>query len=268
MIECLVLLTLPVILAIFYYVTPVSFQQQLVLDHTDPRLHAFWTNAFVHEHRPGDTHVTGTMLGYTILVLPTWALFKIRDKGRRFWYGLAILLAFGPLVASISSYIAFHEILGLQIENDRGFSGVVGALDGFLIMSILSTVMDEQEETVAMLWMGFYFSYLMLGFGVASSRLFVIAVGVVALGMTVIGTYTRFMAPIDELLGWGLSNRVLGVILVIAAVASTLAFTASFPTDITSESGGLKNVVAHGAGIMFGMVVEISLRSPPEWFSK
>lgn len=258
--ELLVLLSVPVILALLYYIAPISFQKLLVLDHTEPRIHALWTNAFVHEHRPGDTHVIGTILGYTILVLPTWALYKIRDEVRRFWYGLAMLLVIGPLVASLSSYIAFHEVLGLHIENDRGFSGVVGALDGFLIMSILSTVMNEQEESVARLSMGFYFSYLMLGFGAASSRIFVIAIGVVALGMTIIGTYTRFMAPVDELLAWGRTNRVFGVILVIAAVASALAFAASLPTDITNESGGLKNIVAHGAGIIFGMLVEITLR--------
>lgn len=259
-VESLILLSIPTVLAGLYYLTPISFQQMLVLDHTEPNLHAFWTNAFVHEHRPDDSHVTGTILGYVVLVYPTWVLYRIRGQEIRFWQAWTAILLIGPFVASLSSYIAFHEILELQIQNDRGFSGVVGAFTGFLIMSILGTIQAEQPEPVGMLSMGFYFSYLMLGFGAATARMPIIVIGIVALGATVVGTYTRFMAPVNELARWGTDNRLLGMVLVVAAFASALAFAASLPTDITISGGGLKNIVAHGAGILFGMVVEISLQ--------
>lgn len=47
--------------------------------------------------------------------------------------------------------------------------------------------------------------------------------------------------------------------LVVAILVSVLGFAASLPSDITS-GGELTNIVAHGAGILFGMAVAGSLR--------
>lgn len=258
--EVLTLLVIPLILVGIYYLTPISFQHHLVLDHTDPVSHAFWTNSLIHKHKPGDGHLIGNIVGYTILVLPCWALYIHRNQRRRFWTGFLILLTLGPLVASISSYLAFQEVLSLQIQNDRGFSGVVGAVDGFLVMTILQTFAKEQEDNVAMLSMGLYFAYLFIGFGAVTSRHIILGFGVLALIAVFAGTRTKYLSPTEELSDWGYKNRRLSLVLVIAVLVSTLAFAAALPAEITSSSGGLKNIVAHGAGILFGMTVEVVLR--------
>jgi hypothetical protein len=258
--EVLTLLSIPLILAVIYYLTPISFQHHLVLDHTNPALHAFWTNSLVHKHKPGDGHLIGNIVGYTILVLPCWVLYIHRNQRWRFWTGFLILLTIGALAASISSYLAFHEVLGLQIQNDRGFSGVVGAIDGFLVMTILQTFAQEQEEKVAMLSVGLYFAYLFMGLGALTSRYIILGFGVLALIAVFAGTWTKYVAHPEQLTDWGYQNRRLSGILVIAAFVSTFAFAAALPAEITSSSGGLKNIVAHGAGILFGMTVEIVLR--------
>lgn len=259
LLKTLVLLAIPALLAVIYYGTSLSFQQSLALDHTNPRLYNFWTNALVHDHRPGDGHLIGNTVGYLLLVVPCWILHIYRGMERRFWTGLAIILAVGPFIISASSYIAFYEILGLEVQNDRGFSGVVGALAGFLLMSILYTFAQKQEEPVAMLSMGLYFGYMMLGLGVLTGRIVAIVIGLLIIVGIFAGTRTEYVASAAELADWGVANGRLSLVLVVATLVSVLGFAASLPSDITAGSG-LTNIVAHGAGILFGMAVAGSLR--------
>lgn len=257
--KALFLLAIPTILAAIYYLTPLSFQQSLALDQTQPRIHNFWTNALVHNHRPGDRHLTGNIVGYLLLVFPCWILYIFREQERQFWNGLAIILTFGPFIISASSYIAYQELLGLQIESDRGFSGVVGALAGFLLMSIHHTFAQKQEEPVALLSMGLYFGYMMLGLGVLTSRILAIGLGLLILGGMYASTRTQYTAPPEDLAEWASKNGWLSLILLIAIIVSVLGFAVSFPADITSGSDGFTNIVAHGAGILVGLAVASSL---------
>lgn len=259
-IDGIILLAIPAILAGIYYLLPIPLQQTFALDHTNPSIYSFWTNSFIHNHQPRDGHLIGNIIGYTLLTVPCWTLYYCRQARRRFWIGLLILLTAGPLVASISSYAAFHEVLGLQIEADRGFSGVVGAIDGFLLMSLLRTFAQEQEETVAVLSMGIYFAYLIIGLGAVTSRFILMGLGVLALITVFVGTRTKYIAVPHRLSEWGEQNRRLSIVIVVAAFVSTLALAASLPADITNASGGIKNIVAHGTGILFGMLVGRSLQ--------
>lgn len=257
--KTLVLLVIPVMLTVIYYGTSPSFQQTLALDHTNPHLYNFWTNALVHDHRPGDGHLLGNIVGYLLLVFPCWILQIYRDQERRFWTGLAIVIVIGPFIISASSYIAFYEILGLELQNDRGFSGIVGALAGLLLMSILYTFAQKQEESIAVLSMGLYFGYMMLGLGVLTGRVVAVGLGALIIVGMFAGTQTQYVASAAELSEWGNKNARLSLVLVVAILVSVLAFAASLPSDITSD-GGVTNIVAHGTGILFGMAVAGSLR--------
>ncbi len=259
-IDGIILLAIPAILAGIYYLLPIPLQQTFALDHTNPSIYSFWTNSFIHNHQPRDGHLIGNIIGYTLLTVPCWTLYYCRNSRRKFWTGLLLLFTAGPLVASLSSYVAFHQILGLQIEADRGFSGVVGAIDGFLLMSLLHTFAQEQEEKVAVLSMGIYFAYIITGLGAVTSRFILMALGVLALITVFAGTRTKYVAVPRRLTEWGKQNRRLSIVIVVAAFVSTLALAASLPADITSTSGEVKNIVAHGAGILFGMLVGQSLR--------
>ncbi|MFC7058982.1 hypothetical protein [Halovenus salina] len=148
-----VLLAIPTMLAVIYYGTSLRFQQTLSLDHTNPRLYNFWTNALVHEHRPGDGHLIGNLGGYLLLVFPCWVLQIYCEQERRFWAGLGIILAIGPFIISASSYLAFYEILSFEIQNDRGFSGVVGAQpDSCSCLSFTRSLRNRRKRLPCYRW--------------------------------------------------------------------------------------------------------------------
>lgn len=251
--EFTILLSIPAILVLLYYIAPIHLQEQLTLNHTNLRWYAFWTNAYIHEHQPGDKHLLMNVVAYLLLIFPTLAIYKLRGQARRFWIVFAVIIAITPLVTSISSYIAFHEILGLQILNDRGFSGVVGAFDGFLIVTILSVFASEQPEPVGMHSMGLYFAYLIMGLGAVTSRPLFLVIGVLGLLITLLATKTEYVSSWPELSSWGFAHPRMSIALIAAIFVSALAFAAALPNDITS-GGSLKNIVAHGAGIVFGML--------------
>lgn len=258
-VKTIVILVIPGVLAGIYVGTSLSFQQSLALDHTNPRLLNFWTNAFIHDHRPSDGHLIGNIIGYLLLVFPCWILHVDCDLEQRFWTGLTIILAVGPFIVSASSYIAFSVFLGLEFQSDRGFSGVVSALAGFLLVSVLDAFAQTQEGSVAVLSMGLYFGYLILGLGVLTGRTGAIGLGIVIFVGTYAATRTEYVAPVSELSEWGYTNPRLSRVLILAVFVSVLGFGASLPSEITSGRG-VTNIVAHGAGILFGMAVAGSLQ--------
>lgn len=263
--EAAILLSIPAVLALLYYIVPIPIQEQLTLNHTNPRWYAFWTNAYVHEHQSGDRHLLMNVVAYLLLIFPTLAIYKLHCQARRFWISFIVILAVTPLVSSSSSYIAFQEILGLQILNDRGFSGVVGAFDGFLIVTILSVFASEQPEPVGIHSMGLYFAYLIMGLGAVTSRPLFLGIGVLGLLITLLATKTDYVSTWPELSDWGFNNPRLSVVLIAAIFVSALAFAAALPSDITSGDGSLKNIVAHGAGVVFGLGVAVVVNNLDKW---
>ncbi|WP_133304647.1 hypothetical protein [Halonotius aquaticus] len=154
----------------------------------------------------------------------------------------------------------FEVIMDFGIQNDRGFSGVVGAIGGFLLMSIIGTFVQEQEEKISILSMGMYFSILLLQLGITTSRKLWTLAGLSSLTAVSAGSNTQYMSSFPKLHNWMMENSRLSLLILICVCVSVMAFSASLPSNIISSSGAIKNIVAHGAGILFGMGVQILLR--------
>lgn len=256
LLELSILIAIPVALAALYFWTSRSFQELLVLNHTDPNFHMFWTASFVHEHRPDHSHLYNNIAVYLLLIVPTWILYHLKIERKRFWLYLASILTIGPVVINGASYLLLHEIAGNQITRDRGFSGIVGAIDGLLIGTIINSVAQEQEEKVGIFSVTMFCSFLMLGLGVATRRPLALLIGVLILVGIFVGIQLGYIAPIDEWLEWAKTQPGTAAILVIAAFASALVLAGSLPQNLNTGSGGSINIVSHGAGIIFGLLLE------------
>lgn len=256
LLELSILVAIPVALTALYFWTSRSIQELLVLNHTDPDFYTFWTASFVHEHRPDHSHLYRNINAYLLLIIPTWILYQLKNERKRFWLYLVAILIIGPIVINGASYVLLQEIAGHQILRDRGFSGLVGAIDGLLIGTILNTVAQEQEEKVGIFSVTIFFSYLMLGLGVVTQRPLALFLGVVMLLGIFIGIQLEIMASIDEWLDWVKSQPATAAILVIAAFASALVLAGSLPQNLNSASGGTINIASHGFGIIFGLLLE------------
>lgn len=260
-VEGIILSLIPLILASIFYLMPVPIQQTLVLDHTDPVLYTFWTNSLIHSHQSGSSHLINNIVWYSIIIFPCWSLYCFLDERRKFWSGFFILIIFAPLVASLSSYVAFEMIMDFGIRTDRGFSGVVGAAGGFLLMSIIRTFVQEQGEKVSVLSTGLYVSILVLQLGISTSRKLWASVGFISLTIVSAGSNTEYISSFLELQNWMRKNSRLSILILMCVSVSVMLFTASLPSNIVSSSGGLKNIVAHGAGLLFGMGVQIYINN-------
>lgn len=259
-VEATILSLIPLILTSIYYLVPVPVQQTLVLDHTDPVVYTFWTNSLIHSHQSASSHLFNNVVWYSLLIFPCWSLYCFLDERQKFWSGFLILIILGPLVASLSSYVMFELIMDFGIENDRGFSGVVGAIGGFLLISIIGTFAQEQGEKMSILSIGVYFSILLLQLGITTSRKLWTLAGLSSLTIVSAGSNTQYMSSFPELHSWVIENSRLSFLILICACVSVMVFSASLPSNIISSSGAIKNIVAHGAGLLFGIGVQILLR--------
>jgi len=258
-VEGIILSLIPLVLASIFYLVPVPVQQTLALDHTDPVLYTFWTNSLIHSHQSGSGHLINNIVWYSLIIFPCWSLYCFLDERRKFWSGFFILILFAPLVASLSSYVIFEVIMDFGIRADRGFSGVVGAVGGFLLMSIITTFVREQGEKVSVLSVGLYFSILVLQLGISTSRKLWTSVGLISLTIVSAGSNTEYLSSFQKLQNWMTENSRLSILILMCVFVSVMVFAASLPSNIVSSSGGLKNIVAHGAGLLFGMGVQIYL---------
>ena len=127
-------------------------------------------------------------------------------------------------------------------------------------MTIMRTFAGEQTESVARLSSLLYLASLMLGLGYFTGRLAAVAFGFLIIGGIVIGARTDYIAPLEQLGTWIEQNKDLSFVLLVAVSVSVVAFAGAPPPEIRLESGGVTNIVAHGAGLLFGMVAEVVVR--------
>lgn len=259
LVENAVILGVPALLSVIYYFTPISFQVELALYHPSPQLHTFWTNSLVHENKPQDSHLVGNIVAYLLLVFPCWGIYIHRGEERRFWIGFITLLGLTPIVASVGSYYIFSEILNFSLDYSRGFSGVVGSIDGFLIVTILSTFELEQTSKLDKLSAGIYLAtiFSMLGL-LNSNNAFWVVVAIILLAIYA-GYRTDHVASLSKLFSWMEHNTGLGILLFAGVFLSALVFAAALPDQLANSSGGFTNVFVHGIGIVFGMLVGANL---------
>lgn len=155
--------------------------------------------------------------------------------------------------------MAFHEIAGLEIENERGFSGVVAAVGGLLFMYILDTFQKKQADPIGVLCVGIYLSLLLISIGIITGRYLAVLMCIVIFTATIIAMRTTYVARFTELREWYDRNPNLGLWLLVAMVVSAWAFTSLLPSSMISESGAI-NLVAHGVGLVFGILVAHLIR--------
>lgn len=126
-------------LALLHVLIPIELHNALVFDHSEPRLWALWTSAYVHADLQ---HLVSNLLGFGMAILPTWFVFRWRGRQpvpRRL---VLMYLVVFPVVLAVASFGFYQFLLGADAAATRGFSGIVGAIFGLLFVAVLEIVYD------------------------------------------------------------------------------------------------------------------------------
>ena len=225
----------------------------LALNHRNPQFYQFYTSAFVHANTG---HLLGNLVGYVVTVTPLYFLFAHQDRRREFWRAFVLILAVAPIVSSVASYAVWSVALDFTVHYGRGFSGVVAAFAGLLLMTVLSILEEEQSEphstfSTALLLTTLLGTWTITFTGVL--RYLMVALLVAMLGVIVWASARGELSPVG--IGeWVQANFRLAQLLTVGGFAALLVIVASFPNDLASGKN-FADVVGHGAGFAAGVAV-------------
>lgn len=128
-------------IAAVYFLVPLPLQRVLALNHQNPQLWDFWTATLIHKHEPGHRHLLSNLGGLFILWTFAWILAILADKRRELLLSSVVMLFPGATTVNLLSYLFYGYQPQVSILYDRGLSGVVGEVTGFLL--IVSVLWDS-----------------------------------------------------------------------------------------------------------------------------
>lgn len=246
---------------------PDALVGQLEFWYSDPTLISIWGSSLIHF---STSHLINNLSAYLAVVVPTYAIFSLRNQLRAFWWGfLGLAVTTPPVVRGIDWLIlAKHFELVAPTATARGFSGLVSAVAGMLLASSLLTLHDRHGiwtvSTVLFLMLCSLTGYVALVNPTVPTALFAVAL----IGMIgCIHRHTKTIHGFYELLKRATTNEL--EISIALAVACTFLI-AIVPID-PINNGTFSGVIAHGVGVSYGVILttasihlyQIATRQPP-----
>lgn len=239
------------ICCIAVFLLPTDVQVTLKANTTNPNPLAWFTSTFVHEN---NSHLISNLV---VLLISGMSLFALNKNSKRFLFISVLLVIFGlpfifgaifQLVCSFYGWILVYD----------GLSTVVSGLLGLIVFSFIS-YFKEELQTPKYNWICFL-SILLLTFSTISFAYIVDLYSFSLFLTTFIAGFALlfltfrkvfFMTKIDlkqEKKKIAIGLGVLFVYVILIAMA--------FPSNIL-QSTGIVNILAHYAGLLFGMFVSL-----------
>lgn len=246
-------------LCVIHFVLPTSVRADLVFQYGNPTPLTAWSAVLIHD---SVEHLASNLLGYLLVIVPTYTLYQMWDRRRQFWLlliGVASIVP--PLVTAVDYWLLYlrWSLAGPETVG-FGFSGVVSGLVGVLFASTVVAVVDWYGWGVAAYTIAVVVGGSTAGVLVTTGRPFVqrhpvilvVGFGIIAL----FGLATRWQS-------WeGLYNRhrrnhnQLYLIVACVVIACVLG-TALFQVEI-NENGRFIDIIAHATGLLVGIGLTMS----------
>lgn len=248
---------LPLALTAVHFLLPDSLQQRLVLDHSDLDALTMWTSAYLHLD---DAHLWSNVMGYAMTVLPAWILAVYRERRSEFWTVLLVILLVGPFAVNAVSHLAFRHYGVVDDAVSRGFSGLVSAIGGYLLVAVVGLVNDtygterafQSAQALVLVLLG-----AILSVSLASVSTLVVAVWAGGMVLSLVPLVPR---GVD-----GLRARVeadlLPLLLVGYGTVALVYFVPSMLTTDVVQDGAFVNVFGHAGGFVVGVLTPVALLS-------
>lgn len=247
-------LSVGALLAVIHFAVPAGLQTRLAFDHAQVAPWSLVSAAYVHH---STEHLLENVAGFLVGGVIAHQLCTLQERRRWFWLSTIVLLLVVPVLVHITSYGVFQQ-LGIA-PTSRGFSSVVAAFVGFVLVAVARWVSDRYSLDVG----------IHAGSGLLLVLLAVLLVtysGPPSLLETVL-----FLAGVlltFGTIGWrGLQREwsahevrtVLGEFAFISLVGLLLILfaRAMFPGSIT-QNGTTTNIIAHAAGFGWGVATTVA----------
>lgn len=241
------------VLIAIHFILPTSVHEALVFDHSEFDIYTLWTAAYIHVD---NGHLFRNLFGYVASTFATGAIFFYRYRHwvlRRIF--LVYLVVF-PILINLTSYAVFWYGFEAFGGESRGFSGIVGALFGLLLISVIRLTYDR---------LGWRSAY-----GVAGTIIFVVILRMLVragagtpknIGLCVLGAIASLYLVIrldyvrhpKSVLNLDERARLEAVLVAGSAVIITYVLPGMFPLNWVQDDH-IVNIFAHFAGFVLGII--------------
>ncbi|WP_138007369.1 hypothetical protein [Halalkalirubrum salinum] len=253
-IDLLLIISIVAILTTIHVLIPSSLQDQLALQPADPQWHTLLTAAYVHA---GSNHLQTNLIGYLLTVSYVYWLCLYID--RRLWFRRTTLglLVITPLVVNSANVLLYGTYLPEINGVTRGFSGVVAAFVGFLLISFTAAVREVHTAEIAQtIAVGLILLLLLLIDTVYARTIRPIVGGLVAFGICIQAAPVLYYHDWERSVQTRTRDQLLfqiagGGLIVLVLVILTLQM---FPTELVVNNSFV-NIFAHGIGFIVGTAV-------------
>ncbi len=239
---------------------PPSLQDQLALRPADPQWYTLLTAAYTHV---SFDHLQGNLMGYLLAVSYVYWLCLYLERRQWFWQTTLGLLVITPFVVNSANVLLYGTHLPEIDGVARGFSGVVAAFVGFLLVSFTAAIREAHTTQLAqVVGVGLTLLLLLLIDTVYARTVRPIVAGLVIFGICIQAAPVLYHRDWETLVQTRSREQLLfqiagsGLIVVVLAILTLQMFPAEVVVD-----NSFVNIFAHGIGFTVGIAVSAVLLS-------
>jgi hypothetical protein len=251
-----VLVAFPIAAVVLFFFTTPEQQMLLALDHRQPRWYQFMTAVVIH--RDAD-HLWANVVSFAFAYVAWVQLIRLGGQAARGRKIAAIALVIGPIGTTAVSLLAYDAVLTVDISLDRGLSGMVGLMTGLLIYEVVTICMRAAGDRIGAIVAAGYIMVMLLTLQTVNGQLPPLFGGG-GIALLLIGGGALAFWGRTRLRRWGRAHPELLFTLLVAGPWSVFLFVGLLPPSMQGPDG-LTNVVAHGGGIVLGMLIGLLVQT-------
>lgn len=245
-----ILVMFPVASILLFVLMAPDQQLVLALDHRDPQWYQFMTAVVIHRDAE---HLWSNVVSFSFAYTAWVQLIRLGGQARRGRRIAAIVTVVGPLATTVLSLVAYDAVLTVNISLDRGLSGMVGVMTGLLIYEVVMLTMRAAGGRLGALVSGGYILGMMLSLQTVNGQVAPI-IGWAGLAVLIVAGGVLLWWGRARLRAWARERPELFYTLLVAVPWSVFLFIGLLPASMQGPDG-MTNIVAHGGGIVVGMVI-------------
>lgn len=245
-----ILVMFPVASILLFVLMAPDQQLVLALDHRDPQWYQFMTAVVIHRDAE---HLWSNVVSFSFAYTAWVQLIRLGGQARRGRRIAAIVTVVGPLATTVLSLVAYDAVLTVNISLDRGLSGMVGVMTGLLIYEVVMLTMRAAGGRLGALVSGGYILGMMLSLQTVNGQVAPI-IGWGGLAVLILAGGVLLWWGRARLRAWARERPELFYTLLVAVPWSVFLFIGLLPASMQGPDG-MTNIVAHGGGIVVGMVI-------------
>jgi len=235
---------------------PPSVQAQLAFDHRTFEPWSLWTSAFVHN---GMNHLLQNVVGLFTTAGVTYILCRFVSEREWFWWTTATFLVLLPVLVSLTSYVVLGTVAPQSAPTERGFSGVLAGFVGFILAVLVIWTRQETSRIIAhyvgyIIWLILALEFAIIYLDLRTDVLILVASGI-SLCMWGLTREVEMTSVRERRHDW-LPKIAFGILVTLLLALFMISL---FPSNFV-QNGITVNIFAHGAGLMWGMVVALGIR--------